>query len=112
MRSKPISFSIVPRQTEQGREGGRGACVVPLGKGNRSVWHIRTLFADERVIPVVRVVRVAKSSMRIFEFEELVAMLAGMTRAFGFVDDGERGKICGCLVSSEVGTKRKRIKAY
>jgi len=50
--------------------------------------------------------------MRIFEFEKLVAVLAGMTRAFGFVDDGERGKICGCLVSSEVGTKRKRIKAY
>jgi len=37
--------------------------------------------------------------MRIFEFEKLVAMLARMTRAFGFVDDGERGKICGCFES-------------
>ena len=45
---------------------------------------IRTLFADERVVPVVGIVRVAKSSMRIFEFEELVAVLARMTRTLGF----------------------------
>ena len=45
---------------------------------------IRTLFADERVVPVVGIVRVAKSSMRIFKFEELVAMLARMTRALSF----------------------------
>ena len=45
---------------------------------------IRTLFADERVVPVVGIVSVAKSSMRIFKFEELVAMLARMTRASSF----------------------------
>jgi hypothetical protein len=41
---------------------------------------VRTLFADERVIPVVGIVRVAKSSMRILKFEKLVPMLARMTR--------------------------------
>jgi hypothetical protein len=45
----------------------------------------RTLFADERVVPVVGIVRVTKSSMRIFEFEKLVAVLARVTRAFFFV---------------------------
>lgn len=43
---------------------------------------VRTLFADERVIPVVGIVRVTKSSMRIFEFEKLVAVLARVARAF------------------------------
>ena len=57
---------------------------------------IRTLFADERVVPVVGIVSVAKSSMRIFKFEKLVAMLARMTRAssFFFVDSWRAGKIC------------------
>jgi hypothetical protein len=57
---------------------------------------IRTLFADERVVPVVGIVRVAKSSMRIFKFEELVAMLARMTRASSFflVKRWRAGKIC------------------
>ena len=41
---------------------------------------VRTLFADERVIPVVGIVRVAKSSMGILKFEKLVPMLARMTR--------------------------------
>jgi hypothetical protein len=45
---------------------------------------LRTLFADERVVPVVGIVRVTKSSMRILEFEKLVAVLARMTRAFFF----------------------------
>ena len=42
---------------------------------------IRTLFADERVVSVVGIVRVTKSSMRIFEFEKLVAVFARVTRA-------------------------------
>jgi hypothetical protein len=50
---------------------------------------LRTLFADERVVPVVGVVRVTKSSVRIFEFEKLVAVLARVTRA---VCDGGRGE--------------------
>lgn len=37
---------------------------------------IRTLFANERVIPVVGVVGVAKSSMRVLEFKELMAVLS------------------------------------
>jgi hypothetical protein len=41
----------------------------------------RTLFADERVVPVVGIVRVTKSSVRIFEFEKLVAVLARVARA-------------------------------
>ena len=45
---------------------------------------VRTLFADERVVPVVGIVRVTKSSMRIFEFEKLVAVLARVARAFFF----------------------------
>lgn len=52
------------------REGGKGKGVM-----------LRTLFADERVVPVVGIVRVAKSSMRILEFEKLVAVLARVTRA-------------------------------
>ena len=51
-----------------------------MGSGCTDV--LRTLFADERVVPIVGIVRVTKSSMRIFEFEKLVAMLARMTRAF------------------------------
>ena len=43
---------------------------------------VRTLFADERVVPVVGIVCVAKSSMRILKFEKLVAVLAGVTRTF------------------------------
>jgi hypothetical protein len=46
------------------------------------ICNVRTFFADERVIPVVGVVRVAKSSMRILEFEKLVAVLARVTRTF------------------------------
>lgn len=42
---------------------------------------VLTFFANERVIPVVRVIRVAKTSMRILEFEELVAVLPRVTRA-------------------------------
>ena len=42
---------------------------------------LRTLFADERVVPVVGIVCVTESSMRIFEFEKLVAVLARVTRA-------------------------------
>lgn len=49
--------------------------------GKKNFEHdVRTLFADERVIPVVGIVRVAKSSMRILKFEKLVPMLARMTR--------------------------------
>jgi len=43
---------------------------------------VRTLFTDERVVPVVGIVRVTKSSMRILEFEKLVTVLARVTRAF------------------------------
>jgi hypothetical protein len=43
---------------------------------------VRTLFADERVVPVVGIVRVAESSMGVFEFEKLVAVLARVTGAF------------------------------
>jgi hypothetical protein len=42
---------------------------------------IRTLFADKRVVPVVGIVRIAKSPMRVLKLEKLVAMLARMTRA-------------------------------
>ena len=42
---------------------------------------IRTLFADQRVVPVVGIVRVAESSMRILKFKKFVAMLARVTRA-------------------------------
>ena len=55
------------------------------------LWCLRTFFADERVIPVVRIVRVTKSSMRIFEFEKLVAVLARVTRAFCAQREGRKG---------------------
>lgn len=42
---------------------------------------IHTLFADQRVVSVVGVVRVAESTMRILKFEEFVAVLARVTRA-------------------------------
>ena len=42
---------------------------------------VRTLFADQRVVPVVGIVRVAESSMRILKFKEFVAVLARVTRA-------------------------------
>jgi hypothetical protein len=53
------------------------------GSGARNVT-VRTLFADERVVPVVGIVRVTNSSMRIFEFEKLVPVLSRVTRAFFF----------------------------
>jgi hypothetical protein len=52
------------------------------GKMYICVCIVRTLFADQRVVPVVGIVRVAESSMRILEFEKLVAVLARVTRAF------------------------------
>lgn len=51
------------------------------GEGEGEGVMLRTLFADERVVPVVGIVRVTKSSMRILEFEKLVAVLARVTRA-------------------------------
>lgn len=36
----------------------------------------RTFFANQTVIPVVRIISVAKTAMRILELEEFVAMLA------------------------------------
>lgn len=41
----------------------------------------RTLFADERVVPVVGVVRITESSMGVLELEEFVAVLPGMAGA-------------------------------
>jgi hypothetical protein len=35
-----------------------------------------TLFTNQTVVPVIRIVRIAKTSMRVFKFEELVAVLA------------------------------------
>ena len=65
------------------------------GRGRPMNVCLRTLFADERVVPVVGVVRIAKSSVRIFEFEKLVAVLARVTRAFCFeytMTTGQRAK--------------------
>lgn len=42
---------------------------------------IRTLFADETVIAVVRVVGITQTSVRVLELEELVAMLARVSCA-------------------------------
>ena len=42
-----------------------------------------TLLPDEAVIPVVRVVRVSQTAMRVLEFEELVSVLARMASAGG-----------------------------
>ena len=85
--------------------------VVLRKKGWGGVWcpragtvKTRTLFADERVVPVVRIVRVAKSSMRIFKFEKLVAMLARMTRTFKFFVWLE-GKICTWYVELRGGNR-------
>jgi hypothetical protein len=41
----------------------------------------RTFFADERVVPVVGVVRITESSMGVLELEEFVAVLPGMASA-------------------------------
>ena len=51
------------------------------GEGEGEGVMLRTLFADKRVVPVVGIVRVTKSSMGILEFEKLVAVLARVTRA-------------------------------
>jgi hypothetical protein len=51
------------------------------GRGEH-ICHVRTFFADKRVVPVVGIVRVAKPSVRILEFEKLVAVLARVTRTF------------------------------
>jgi hypothetical protein len=52
-----------------------------MSEGGGVMFWLRTLFADERVVPVVGIVRVTKASMRILEFEKLVAVLARVTRA-------------------------------
>lgn len=41
----------------------------------------RTLFPDQTVVAVVGVVGITKSSMAVFEFEELVAVFSGMSSA-------------------------------
>jgi len=48
----------------------------------------RTFFPDETVVAVVGVVGVTKSSMTVFEFEELVAVFSGMSSAGG--GEGEK----------------------
>jgi hypothetical protein len=50
-------------------------------RGWEHICDVRTFFADERVVSVVGIVRVAKSSMGVLEFEKLVAVLARVTRA-------------------------------
>ena len=40
-----------------------------------------TLFADQTVISVVRVVGISQTAMRVFEFKKFVAVLAGVTSA-------------------------------
>ena len=42
---------------------------------------IRTLFADETVVPVVRVVRVTQAAMGVLKLQKLVAVLARVPRA-------------------------------
>lgn len=44
--------------------------------GTHDERRVRTFFADETVIPVIRVVGVAESSVRVLELQELVAVLA------------------------------------
>jgi hypothetical protein len=62
----------VPTHTEnkRGQDGIGQRGVVP-----------RTLFADERVVPVVGVIRITESSMGVLELEEFVAVLPGMASA-------------------------------
>ena len=52
------STRVSPKQTSHGS-------LIPL-----------TLFTNETVIPVVGVVRVTQTSMRVFELEELVSVLS------------------------------------
>ena len=42
---------------------------------------VRTFFADETVIAIVGVIRVAQSSMRVFELQKLMAVLARVSCA-------------------------------
>jgi hypothetical protein len=43
-----------------------------------------TLFANKTVIPVVRVVGISQTTMRVFEFKELVSVFA---RVAGAIDE-------------------------
>lgn len=72
---------------------------------------VRTLFADQRVVPVVGIVRVAESSMRILKFEKLVAVLARVTRALkGFIYNG-RAQCAKCgLIQSGFKSLRRQSK--
>ena len=49
---------------------------------------MRTLFPDQTVVAVVRIIRVTKSSMTVLEFEELVAVFSRMSSAGG--SEGEK----------------------
>ena len=45
----------------------------------KTVGTVRTLFADQTVIAVVRVVRIAQATVRVLKLEELVPVLARVT---------------------------------
>ena len=53
---------------------------------------MRTLFPDERVITVVRIVGVSQTPVRVLELEELVSVLARVTSAIE--EGGERVSLC------------------
>jgi hypothetical protein len=42
---------------------------------------IRTLFSNETVVTIIRVVGVSETAMRVFKLQELVAMLARVSGA-------------------------------
>jgi hypothetical protein len=68
----------------------------------------RTLFADEAVIAVVRVVRIAKASLRVLKLEELVPVLARMPGASAPVSDGTRSGTRDVLVSGMRRAMKRR----
>ena len=53
---------------------------------------IRTFFADQTIIPVVRVVGIAEPSVRVFKFEELVAVLARVSCAAAQISNAPSGQ--------------------
>lgn len=75
---------------------GKGAYGQP---GRPTAARALTLFADETVIAVVRVVGVAQTAMRVLELQELVAVLARVSGAEKKISHGVRARLVMLLTS-------------
>ena len=75
----------------------------------KTVGTVRTLFADQTVIAVVRVVRIAQATVRVLKLQELVTVLARMACAAGQLACASRAREWPELTSICTGAWAERL---